>query len=172
MALMIGAMIIQGIQPGPDIILKQPGMFCGLIVSMWIGNLMLVLLNLPLIGLWVRFLTMPYPVLVVAVTAFSAVGIYSASGTVFSMYELGFFSLAGYLLIKVGCEPAPLTLGFILGPMMEEQLRRTMLMSRGDPTVLLTEPISLTFLLLAAAGLVLVSAPAIGRRRQQAFSEE
>jgi TctA family transporter len=172
MALMIGAMVIQGIQPGPEIILKQPGMFWGLIVSMWIGNLMLVLLNLPLIGLWVRFLTVPYPVLVVAVTAFSAVGIYSASGTVFSMYELAFFSLSGYLLIKVGCEPAPLTLGFILGPMMEEQLRRAMLMSRGDPTVFLADPISLTFLLLAAAGLILVSAPAIARRREQAFSEE
>ncbi|MCT8989889.1 tripartite tricarboxylate transporter permease [Chelativorans sp. SCAU2101] len=172
MALMIGAMIIQGIQPGPDIIIKQPNMFWGLIVSMWIGNLMLIVLNLPLIGLWVRFLTVPYPVLVVAVMAFSAVGIYSASGTLFSMYELGFFSLLGYVFMRLGCEPAPLVLGFILGPMMEEQLRRSMLMSRGDPTVFLTEPISLCFLIAAAAALLLITAPAIARRREEAFSEE
>ncbi|WEX10924.1 tripartite tricarboxylate transporter permease [Chelativorans sp. AA-79] len=172
MALMIGAMIIQGVQPGPDIILKQPDMFWGLIVSMWIGNLMLVLLNLPLVGLWVRFLTVPYPVLVVAVMAFSAVGIYSASGTLFSMYELGFFGLLGYVFMRLGCEPAPLILGFILGPMMEEQLRRSMLMSRGDPTVFLTEPISLSFLIVALAALLLMTAPAIARRREEAFSEE
>jgi putative tricarboxylic transport membrane protein len=172
MALMIGAMIIQGIQPGPDIIVKQPGMFWGLIVSMWLGNLMLVVLNLPLIGLWTRLLTVPYPLLVVAVTAFSAIGIYSASNTVFSMYELAGFGLAGYLFMKLGCEPAPLTLGFILGPMMEDQLRRSMLMSRGDPTVFVTEPISLTFLLLSVVGLVLISAPSIARRRQEAFRED
>lgn len=172
MALMIGAMIIQGIQPGPDIIMKQPAMFWGLIVSMWLGNLMLVLLNLPLIGLWIRFLTVPYPILVVAVMAFSAVGIYSASGTLFSMYELGFFALLGYVFMRLGCEPAPLTLGFILGPMMEEQLRRSMLMSRGDPTVFLTEPISLGFLIVAAAALLLIAAPTIARKREEAFSEE
>ena len=147
-------------------------MFWGLIVSMWVGNLMLVLLNLPLIGLWVKFLKVPYPVLVVAVTAFSAVGIYSASGTVFSMFELSFFALLGYVFVKLGCEPAPLTLGFILGPMMEEQLRRAMLMSRGDPSVFVTEPISLTFLIMAALGLIIVSAPAIARRREEAFAEE
>lgn len=172
MALMIGAMILQGIQPGPDIIVKQPGLFWGLIVSMWVGNLMLILLNLPLIGLWVRFLTVPYPILVVAVTAFSAVGIYSASGTAFSMLELSVFSLLGYVFMRLGCEPAPLTLGFILGPMMEEQLRRSMLMSRGDPTVFVTEPISLGFLIVSALGLVLVCAPAIARRRRDAFAEE
>lgn len=172
MALMIGAMIIQGIQPGPEIITKQPGLFWGLIVSMWIGNLMLVLLNLPLIGLWVKFLSVPYPVLVVAVTAFSAVGIYSASGTTFSMYELCIFSLIGYLFLKLGCEPAPLTLGFILGPMMEEQLRRAMLMSRGDATVFLTEPISASFLAVAVLALILVSAPAIARKRDEAFTED
>jgi putative tricarboxylic transport membrane protein len=172
MALMIGAMIIQGIQPGPDIIVKQPSIFWGLIVSMWVGNLLLVVLNLPLIGLWVKLLTVPYPVLVVAVTAFSAVGIYSASGTVFSMYELGFFALLGYVFMRLGCQPAPLTLGFILGPMMEEQLRRSMLMSRGDPSVFVTEPISATFLVLAAALLVLITAPAIARGRKAAFSED
>jgi len=172
MALMIGAMIIQGIQPGPDIILKQPEMFWGLIVSMWVGNLMLVLLNLPLIGLWIRFLTVPYPVLVVAIMAFSAVGIYSASGTLFSMYELGFFALLGYVFMRLGCEPAPLTLGFILGPMMEEQLRRSMLMSRGDPMVFLTEPISLGFLVVSVAALLVLAAPSIARRREEAFSEE
>jgi TctA family transporter len=172
MALMIGAMIIQGVQPGPDIIVKQPQLFWGLIVSMWVGNLMLVVLNLPLIGLWVKFLTVPYPLLVVAVVAFSAVGIYSTSGTVFSMYELGFFSLLGYLFMRLGCEPAPLILGFILGPMMEEQLRRSMLMSRGDAITFIADPISLSFLLVALAGLVLACAPAIARRRQEAFSED
>lgn len=172
MALMIGAMILQGIQPGPEIIVKQPDLFWGLIVSMWIGNLMLVLLNLPLVGLWVRFLSVPYPVLVVAVMAFSAVGIYSASGTLFSMGELGFFALLGYVFMKLGCEPAPLTLGFILGPMLEEQLRRSMLMSRGDPTVFLTEPISLGFLIAAVLALLIICAPAIARRREEVFVDD
>lgn len=172
MALMIGAMIIQGIQPGPDIIIKQPGLFWGLIVSMWIGNLMLVLLNLPLVGLWVNFLRVPYPFLVVAVATFSAIGIYSASGTVFSMYEVAFFSLLGYLFVKLECEPAPLTLGLILGPMMEEQLRRAMLMSRGDPSVFVTEPISLTFLIIAVLGLAIAGWPNIAKRRDVAFAED
>ena len=169
MALMIGAMMIQGIVPGPGIIQKQPDLFWGLIVSMWLGNLMLVLLNLPLIGLWVKLLSVPYQVMFVAVAAFSAIGIFTASGSAFSLYEVAFFALAGYLLIKLGCEPAPLTLGFVLGPMMEEQLRRAMLMSRGDFSVFVTQPMSATFLLLASVAMLLSVLPAIAKKREETF---
>jgi TctA family transporter len=172
MALMIGAMMIQGIVPGPGIITKQPDLFWGLIASMWLGNLMLVLLNLPLIGLWVKLLSVPYQVMFVAVAAFSAIGIFSASGSAFSLYQVAFFSVVGYLLIKLGCEPAPLTLGFVLGPMMEEQLRRAMLMSRGDAMVFVSEPLSLVFLVLAAAAVILASWPSVARKRDVAFQGE
>jgi putative tricarboxylic transport membrane protein len=172
MALMIGAMMIQGISPGPGVIEKQPEMFWGLIASMWVGNLMLVILNLPLIGLWVRLISVPYQVLFVAVIGFSAIGVWSASGTTFSLYEVAFFSLAGYLFVRLGCEPAPLTLGFILGPMMEEHLRRAMLMSRGDATVFLTEPISLAFLLAAVAAVVVASMPKVASKRDEVLTED
>jgi TctA family transporter len=170
MALMIGAMMIQGVVPGPGIIQKQPDLFWGLIVSMWLGNLMLVLLNLPLIGLWVKLLSVPYQVMFVAVAAFSAIGIFTASGSAFSLYEVAFFAIAGYLLIKLGCEPAPLTLGFVLGPMMEEQLRRAMLMSRGDFGVFLTKPMSATFLLLASVAILISVLPAIAKKREATFN--
>jgi TctA family transporter len=147
-------------------------MFWGLIASMWVGNLMLLLLNLPLIGLWVRLLSVPYQLLLVAVTAFSAIGIYSAAGTAFSMAEVAFFGLLGYLFTKLDCEPAPLTLGFILGPMMEEQLRRAMLMSRGDASVFFTEPISLGFLLAAAAAVIVAAWPSTAKKRELAFRED
>lgn len=172
MALMIGAMLIQGIVPGPSVIEKQPAMFWGLIASMWVGNFMLVILNLPLIGLWVRLITVPYQILFVAVIGFSAIGIWSASGTAFSLYEVAFFSLIGYLFLRLECEPAPLTLGFILGPMMEEQLRRAMLMSRGDPSVFLTHPISAGLLVAAALAITVAAWPQVARRREEAFREE
>jgi putative tricarboxylic transport membrane protein len=172
MALMIGAMMIQGIAPGPSVITKQPELFWGLIASMWVGNLMLVILNLPLIGLWVKLIQVPYQVLFVAVIGFSAIGVWSASGTAFSLYEVAFFSLAGYLFVRLGCEPAPLTLGFILGPMMEEHLRRAMLMSRGDARVFLTEPISLAFLLMAAAAIVVASLPKVAKKRDEVLAED
>ena len=133
MALMIGAFIIQGITPGPNVINDQPALFWGIIVSMWVGNLMLVLLNLPLIGLWVRLLTVPYRVLFPAIIVFACIGCYAIASNNFDVYAIAVFGLVGYVLVKLGCEPAPLLLGFVLGPLLEEHLRRAMIISRGDP---------------------------------------
>ena len=133
MALMIGAMIIQGIVPGPNVATEQPALFWGIIASMWIGNLMLIVLNLPLIGLWVKLLTVPYYVLFPIIMAFCSIGVYSVNSNVFDLYAVAFFGLLGYVLVKLRCEPAPLLLGFVLGPLLEENLRRAMILSRGDP---------------------------------------
>ena len=172
MAMMIGAMILQGIQPGPSVMTQQPALFWGVIASMWLGNLMLIVLNLPLVGVWVRLATAPYYALFPAIIAFSALGIYSVNYNLFDLYTLTVFGIGSYLLIKLGCEPAPLLLGFVLGPMLEEHLRRAMILSRGDPSVFVTSPISAVFLLLAAAMLVVVAMPAIRRRREEVFVEE
>lgn len=172
MALMIGAMIVQGIQPGPSVMTEQPALFWGIIVSMWIGNLFLIVLNLPLIGIWVRILTIPYHLLYPAILIFCAIGVFSLSNSAFDVYILALFGLLGYVFLKLECELAPLLLGFILGPMMEEYLRRTMTLSRGDPTVFLTRPISAAMLILALAALISVVVPAIRRKRQEAFSED
>ena len=142
MALMIGAMIIQGIAPGPNVATDEPALFWGIIVSMWIGNLLLVVLNLPLIGLWVRMLTIPYYVLFPAILAFSSIGVYSINSNAFDLFAVAAFGLLGYVLVKFDCEPAPLLLGFVLGPMLEEHLRRAMIIARGDPLVFLQRPIS------------------------------
>ena len=149
MALMVGAFIIQGITPGPNVIVDEPALFWGLIVSMWIGNLMLVLLNLPLIGIWVKMLTIPYNVLFPAIIAFACIGTYSLNQNAFDIYAIAFFGILGYALVKLGCEPAPLLLGFVLGPLLEEHLRRAMIISHGDPTVFFTRPISLALLVVA-----------------------
>ena len=133
MALMIGAMIIQGIVPGPNVATEQPALFWGIIASMWIGNLMLIILNLPLIGLWVKLLTIPYYVLFPIIMAFCSIGVYSVNTNAFDLYAVAFFGLLGYVLTKLRCEPAPLLLGFVLGPLLEENLRRAMILSRGDP---------------------------------------
>jgi len=172
MALLIGAFIIQGITPGPNVITDEPELVWGLIVSMWIGNLFLVLLNLPLIGLWVRLLTIPYGVLFPAIIAFASIGCYSLGLNPYHVYAVAFFGILGYFLIKLGCEPAPLLLGFVLGPLLEEHLRRALIISRGDPTVFLTRPISLGLLVLAVAAFVLAVLPAIRRRREVVFEEE
>jgi len=172
MALMIGAMIIQGIQPGPSVMTEQPTLFWGLIVSMWIGNLMLLVLNLPLIGLWVRMISIPYHMLYPAIIVFCAIGVFSLNNTTFDVYLMAVFGLLGYIFTKLDAEPAPLLLAFILGPMMEEFLRRAMLISKGDPTVLVTRPISAVMLLFAAGLMVLVLSPAISKRREEAFQEE
>ena len=129
MALMIGAMIIQGITPGPNVVTDEPELFWGMIVSMWVGNLMLVLLNLPLIGMWVRMLTIPYHLLFPAIIAFCCIGAYSVNNNVFDVYAMALFGVVGYALIKLDFEPAPLLLGFVLGPMLEENLRRAMIIS-------------------------------------------
>ncbi|PSH66201.1 tripartite tricarboxylate transporter permease [Phyllobacterium sophorae] len=172
MALMIGAMIIQGIVPGPNVATEQPALFWGIIASMWIGNLMLILLNLPLIGLWVKLLTIPYYMLFPAIIAFCSIGVYSVNSNVFDLYAVAFFGFIGYGLAKLRCEPAPLLLGFVLGPLLEEHLRRAMIMSRGDPTTFLTRPISLTLLLLAVAVLVVVLLPSIRKKRDEVFVED
>jgi TctA family transporter len=171
MALMVGAMTIHNIQPGPQVMSSNPALFCGLIASMWIGNLMLVVLNLPLIGIWVQLLKVPYKWLYPAILAFCCIGAYSLNNNVFDVYVTAVFGAVGYLFYKLDCEPAPLILGFILGPMMEENLRRAMLLSRGDPTVFFTRPLSLALLLMAAALVLLVALPAIKSRREEAFHE-
>ncbi|MEY4871655.1 MAG: hypothetical protein RLZZ563_985, partial [Pseudomonadota bacterium] len=171
MALMVGAMIIQGIVPGPNVASEQPALFWGVIASMWIGNLMLVVLNLPLIGLWVRLLKVPYHILFPIIMAFCSIGVYSVNSNVYDLYAVAFFGLMGYALIKLRCEPAPLLLGFVLGPMLEENLRRAMILGRGDATVFLTRPISLTLLVLTVAVLVVVLLPSIRKKRDEVFVE-
>ena len=172
MALMIGAMIIQGIVPGPNVVNQNPELFWGIIASMWAGNLMLVLLNLPLIGLWVRLLTIPYYLLFPAIMAFAAIGIYSINSNPYDLYTLAVFGALGYVLVRFGCEPAPLRPAFILGPMLEEHLCRAMIFSRGDPTVFFTRPISATLLALSAIVLVVVLLPSVRRKREEVFVEE
>jgi len=165
MALMLGALTIQGIQPGPQVMTMRPDLFWGLIASMWIGNLMLVVLNLPLIGLWVKLLQVPYRLLFPAIMAFSAIGIYSVNNSSVEIYLTALFGVVGYICMRLGFNLAPLLLGFVLGPLMEENLRRSMLMSGGDPSVFFTHPISLAFMIATAAILVVMVAPAVRRRR-------
>ena len=172
MALMIGAMIIQGIQPGPSVITEQPALFWGIIVSMWIGNLFLLILNLPLIGLWVRLILVPYQYLYPLILVFCAIGVFSLNNNTFDIYMMALFGVLGYVFAKLDCEPAPMLLGFILGPLMEEYLRRALIISRGDAMVFLTRPISATMLVLAVIAMVIVLAPAVRRTRQEAFHEE
>ncbi|MCA3022998.1 MAG: tripartite tricarboxylate transporter permease [Burkholderiales bacterium] len=172
MALMVGAMIIQGIQPGPQVMSEKPQLFWGMIVSMWIGNLMLVILNLPLIGMWIKLLTVPYRLLYPAILTFCCIGVYSLSNSPFDVVVTAMFGLIGYLFIKLDCEPAPLLLGFILGPMMEENLRRAMLLSRGDAMTFLNRPLSATLLAISLLLLVIIMLPAIRKKREEAFVEE
>ncbi len=171
-ALMLGAMVIHDVQPGPRVMTAHPEVFWGLVASMWIGNLMLVVLNLPLIGLWVKLLKLPYRVLFPAILVFCAIGVYSLDNSLFDVWMLAFFGAAGYLWTRLGCESAPLLLGLVLGQMMEENFRRALLLSRGDFTVFLTRPISLSLLLVAAGLLLLIAVPVIRRKRDEAFVEE
>jgi TctA family transporter len=165
MALMLGALTMQGIQPGPDVMSQRPDLFWGLIASMWIGNLLLVVLNLPLIGVWVRLLTVPYRLLFPAIMAFSAIGIYSLNGSPFEIYLAAMFGIVGFILVKLGFSLAPMLLGFVLGPMLEDNLRRSMVMGRGDPSIFLTRPISLGFLIATVLILILATIPAMQKRR-------
>jgi putative tricarboxylic transport membrane protein len=171
MALMIGAMMIQGIAPGPQVMTERPQLFWGMIASMWIGNLMLVILNLPLIGMWIKLLMVPYRILYPSILVFCCIGVYSISNSPFDVMQTAVFGVVGYIFVKVECEPAPLILGFILGPLMEENLRRAMLLSRGDPLVFFQRPISLTMLLIAGFLLVIVLAPTVRKKREEAFVE-
>jgi TctA family transporter len=172
MALMVGAMTIHNIQPGPQVMSSHPDLFWGLIVSMWVGNLMLVILNLPLVGLWVKLLKVPYRVLFPAILLFCSIGVYSLNYNVFDIYVMAIFGVIGYIWSKLGCEGAPLLLGVVLGPMMEENFRRALLFSRGDFTTFVTRPLSGALLLLAVALIVLVTLPAIRKKREEAFVED
>jgi len=171
MALMVGAMTIHGITPGPQVMSERPELFWGMIASMWIGNLLLVVLNLPLIGIWVKLLSVPYRILYPAILLFSCIGVYSLNNSAVDVALALGFGFLGYLFIKLDCEPAPLLLGFVLGPMMEENLRRALLLSRGDPTVFVTRPLSLALLVVATALLAIVVVPAVRRKREEAFQE-
>jgi TctA family transporter len=171
MALMIGALTIQGIQPGPEVMTQRPELFWGIIASMWIGNLFLLALNLPMIGLWVKLLAVPYRLLYPAILTFCCIGVFTINNNVFDLFQLVAFSGIGYLLLKLGCEPAPLVLGLVLGPMMEEYLRRALLISLGDPIILLSSPISAGFLIAAVALLASIAVPAIRSRREEAMKE-
>ena len=172
MALMVGAFILQGITPGPNVINDQPALFWGIIASMWVGNVLLVLLNLPLIGLWVKMLSIPYRALFPAIVLFACIGCFSINQNIYDVYAIAFFGVVGYILIRFGCEPAPLLLGFVLGPLLEEHLRRTMIISRGDPMVFVTRPISATLLGLALLAVIIAVLPSIRRKRKEVFVEE
>src|SRR5437868_4594199 len=172
MALMVGAMIIQGIQPGPEVMTKKPDLFWGMIASMWVGNLMLVVINLPMIGMWVKLLTVPYRFLAPAILLFCCVGAYSLQNSTFHVVQVAMFGVLGYIFVRLGCEGAPFLLGLVLGPQMEEYFRRAMLLSRGDPSVFIQRPISLGLLITTAILLVLMALPSIKKAREEAFQEE
>lgn len=171
MALMVGAMMVQGIVPGPQIISKQPNLFWALVASMWIGNLMLVIINLPLIGIWVKLLSIPYRLLYPCILMFCCIGIYSINNSTFDVIMAGAFGIVGYWMIKYDFEPAPLALGWVLGPLLEENLRRAMLLSHGDPTVFVTRPISAGLLFFAFILVVVAVLPSIRKRREEVFVE-
>lgn len=171
MALMVGAMTIHNITPGPLVIQRQPDLFWGMIASMWVGNLLLVIINLPLIGIWVRLLRVPYRMLFPAILLFCCIGIYSINAAPFEVFLIAFFGLVGYALFKFGFEPAPLLLSFVLGKLMEEKLRQSLLLSGGDWSVFATRPISGGLLLVSAIMLAIVLTPAIRRGREKAFTE-
>ena len=172
MALMVGAMTIHNIQPGPQVMTSNLELFWGLIASMWIGNAMLVILNLPLIGMWIKLLTVPYRWLFPAIVLFCAIGVYSTNNNTFDIWTVAIFGVIGYVFIKIGAEPAPLILGFILGPMMEENLRRALLLSRGDWSVFVTRGLSASLLAVAALLLVVVLLPAVKKKREETFVED
>jgi putative tricarboxylic transport membrane protein len=172
MALMVGAMLIQGVVPGPQVIDRNPELFWGLIASMWIGNLMLLVINLPLIGLWVKLLRVPYRLLFPAIVLFCCIGIYSIGNTADMVYLTAVFGLVGYVLHKLDFEPAPLALGFVLGRLLEEKLRQALIISDGDPMVFLQSPLSLSLLLIGATALAISALPALRARRDEVFAEE
>ncbi len=171
MALMLGALTIQGIAPGPQVMTSKPDLFWGLIASMWIGNAMLVILNLPMVGLWVKLLKVPYHWLFPAIIMFCAIGNFSINNSAMDVYLCGLFGVLGYTLVKLQCEPAPLILGYVLGPLMEENLRRALLISRGDPTVFFTRPIAGTFMVLSILLIIIMILPAIRKKKEQAYEE-
>ena len=171
MALMIGALMIQGIQPGPQVMTERPELFWGLVASMWVGNLMLLVLNLPLVGVWVKLLAVPYRLLFPAIFVFCCIGVFTVDNKVFDIYVLAALTAVAYVLLKLDCEPAPLILGFILGPMMEEQMRRAMMINFGDVTIFVTRPLSAVFLGGAAILMLLIALPSLRAKREVAMQE-
>ncbi len=172
MALMVGAMTIKGIQPGPQVMTNNPQLFWGLIASMWVGNAMLVILNLPLIGIWIKLLTVPYKYLFPAIALFCCIGVYTLNNSTFDVFLTAIFAVIGYIFYKLSCEAAPLLLGFILGPMMEENLRRALLLSRGDWSAFVTRPLSAGLLAAAVLMIVIVMLPSISKKREATFVED
>jgi putative tricarboxylic transport membrane protein len=171
MALMIGAMMIHGIQPGPQVMTERPTLFWGMVASMWIGNLMLLVINLPLIGMWVQLLKLPYRFLYLAILLFCAIGVYTISNSAFAVILAAMFGVFGYIFVRLGCEPAPMILGFVLGPLMEDNLRRAMRISGGDPMIFVHRPIAFGLLIAAVILLVIVALPSIRSGRERAFQE-
>ncbi len=171
MALMIAAMTIHGITPGPKFLTDKPTLFWAMVASMWIGNLILVVLNLPLVGIWVQLLRVPYAYLFPAILVFCAVGVYSINFRVFDIAMMAAFGVLGYFLRRIGCEPAPMVLGFLLGPMLEEQFRRTLLLSDGNFDVFLHRPLAAALLGVTAVLLLLMAAPALRKGRETVFRE-
>jgi TctA family transporter len=171
MALMIGALTIHGIQPGPQIMTERPNVFWGMIASMWLGNLMLVIINLPLIGMWVQLLKVPYRFLFLSILLFCGIGVYTVNNAPAAVMLAAFFGVAGYVFMRLDCEPAPMILGFVLGPLMEENLRRALRISGGDPMIFLDRPISLGLLIASLLLVLLVAIPAIRSKREEAFQE-
>jgi putative tricarboxylic transport membrane protein len=172
MALMVGAMTIHGIIPGPQIMMKQPNLFWGMIASMWIGNLMLLIINLPLVGLWVRLLKVPYRLMFTIILVFCCIGIYSINNSPSDVYFTAFFGLVGYALIKLGLEPAPMLLGFVLGKLMEEKLRQALALSEGSFMTFVQRPVSAGLLVIAFAIIVIAMLPAVHKRREATFQSE
>src|SRR5215471_13354647 len=172
MALMVGAMTIHGIVPGPQVMTKQPELFWGMIASMWLGNLMLIVINLPMVGMWVKLLQVPYRFLFPAILIFCSIGVYSINNAPFDCVITAVFGLVGYWLVKHDFEPAPMLLGFVLGPLMEENLRRAILIARGDPTTFVTRPISGALIGLAVILLTFAALPMIARKREEVFVED
>ena len=171
MALMMGAMIIHGLQPGSAVMVKRPDLFWGMVASMWIGNAMLLIINFPLIGIWVRLLAVPYRLLYPAILLFCVIGVYSTNTQLAQLVLMGVFAVFGYLLLRFDCEPAPLILGFILGPLMEENLRRALVFSRGDPLIFLQRPISAGLLAATVLIILIIMLPNMRKTREQAFQE-
>jgi putative tricarboxylic transport membrane protein len=171
MALMVGAMTIHGIIPGPQVMTRNPDLFWGMIASMWIGNAMLVIINLPLIGIWIKLLKVPYRLMFPAILIFCCIGIYSVNNSIEDVYFTAFFGLVGYAIMKFGFEPAPMLLGFVLGKLMEEKLRQSLILSRGSFTTFFERPVSLVLLLIAALMLILALLPSIQKKREIAFTE-
>ena len=171
MAIMVGAMMIHGIQPGPQVMTEQPKLFWGIIASRWVGNFMLVIINLPLVGIWVRLLMVPYRMLYPAILLLCAIGVYGVNNSWVEVAITAGFGVVGYIFYKLGCEPAPLVLALVLGPLMEENLRRALLISRGDPTVFVQRPISGVLLLMAALLVIAFVMPALRGTRDEAFKE-